>query len=282
MSRPLMRNSQLRGSSAQTPVKKPKRPHAGRQPLPAHLSRIEHYHEPASCQCEECGRALVKIGEDISEQLDVQPAQFFVHRHIRPQYACRQCETITAAPIAAAIIDGGLPTVGLLTWVLIGKYQDHLPLYRLAQIAARDQVNLACSTLADWVGRTGVALQPLVDRLTTHLLAGNTLLADETPSLNSIPAKAKPINLIFGPIEVMIYKPGRASWSLIIRPVAVERMRGDFWDGGQGILWSMIMLAINPCSSLRARSLPVSNSRVLLMRGESFLIFIKSVKVPWL
>lgn len=96
-------------------VVKPKRPRAGRQPLPAHLPRIEHRHEPESCQCGQCGNNLVKFGEDITEQLDVEPAKFFVHRHIRPQYACRQCETKTAAPIPPAVIDGGMEAVGLLT-----------------------------------------------------------------------------------------------------------------------------------------------------------------------
>ena len=139
-------------------TKKPKRPRAGRQPLPPHLPRIEHRHEPEFCQCAQCGKDLVKIGEDITEQLDVEPAKFFFHRHIRPQYACRNCETITAAPISPAIIDGGMAAVGLLVWVLISKYLDHLPLYRLEQIGARDQVILARSTLAEWVGRTGVAL----------------------------------------------------------------------------------------------------------------------------
>jgi transposase len=86
---------------------------------------------------------LVKIGEDVTEQLDVEPAKFFVHRHIRPQYACRACETITAAPIPPAVIDGGMAAVGLLTWVMISKYLDHLPLYRLEQIAARDGVILS-------------------------------------------------------------------------------------------------------------------------------------------
>ena len=80
----------------------------GRQTLPAHLPRIEHRHEPDTCACEACGSELVKIGEDISEQLDVKPAQFFVHRHIRPQYACRTCETVTAEPIPAAVIQGSL------------------------------------------------------------------------------------------------------------------------------------------------------------------------------
>ncbi|MGZ8094776.1 MAG: IS66 family transposase zinc-finger binding domain-containing protein [Methylosarcina sp.] len=136
-------------------VAKPKRLRAGRQPLPAHLPRIEHRHEPESCTCGHCGRDLVKIGEDVAEQLDVEPAQFFVHRHIRPQYACRACETITAAPIPPAVIDGGMAAVGLLSWVMLSKFLDHLPLYRLEQIAARDGVNLSRSTLADWVGRVG-------------------------------------------------------------------------------------------------------------------------------
>ena len=134
------------GEQAGSTVIKPKRPRAGRQPLPAHLPRIEHRHEPESCQCGQCGKDLVKIGEDITEQLDVEPAKFFVHRHIRPQFACRHCETITAAPIPPAIIDGGMAAVGLLVWVLISKYLDHLPLYRLEQIAARDRVILARST----------------------------------------------------------------------------------------------------------------------------------------
>ena len=82
---------------------KRKRSGAGRQPLPAELPRIEHRHEPASCQCDACGKALVLIGEDISEQLDVEPARFFVHRHIRPQYACRACEHVTAAPVPIPI-----------------------------------------------------------------------------------------------------------------------------------------------------------------------------------
>ncbi|MDO9423615.1 MAG: IS66 family transposase, partial [Methylobacter sp.] len=172
-------------------VAKPKRPRAGRQPLPEHLPRIEHRHEPESCLCGQCGNDLVKIREDITEQLDVEPAKFFVHRHIRPQYACRRCETITAAPIPPAVIDGGMAAVGLLTWIMISKFVDHLPLYRLEQIAARDQVNLARSTLAEWVGRVGVALQPLVDRLIWHLLQGNTLHADETPVSQLAPGSGK-------------------------------------------------------------------------------------------
>lgn len=182
---------ELADEEARTTVTKPKRPRAGRQPLPTHLPRIEHRHEPESCQCGQCGKDLIKIGEDITEQLDVEPAKFFVHRHIRPQYACRDCETITAAPVPPAIINGGMAAVGLLVWVLISKYLDHLPLYRLEQIAARDQVILSRSTLAEWVGRTGVALQPLVDRLTELLLERSTLHADETPVAQLDPGNGK-------------------------------------------------------------------------------------------
>ena len=200
---------------------KPKRPRAGHQPLPDHLPRIEHRHEPESCQCGYCGKDLVKIGEDVSEQLDVEPAKFFVHRHIRPQYACRTCETITAAPVPPAVIDGGMAAVSLLTWIMISKYVDHLPLYRLEQIAARDKVILARSTLAEWVGRVGVALQPLVDRLTWHLLQGKTLHADETPVAQLNPGRGKTRkaylwayrsnDLDSGPrIIVFDYHPGRS------------------------------------------------------------------------
>jgi transposase len=182
---------QLKDHEPGETVVKPKRPRAGRQPLPAHLPRIEHRHEPESCACGKCGQDLVKIGEDVTEQLDVEPAKFTVHRHIRPQYACKSCETITAAPIPPAVIDGGMAAVGLLTWVLTAKYQDHLPLYRLEQIAAREHVILSRSTLAEWVGRVGVALQPLVDRLIWHLLQGNTLHADETPVAQLDPGKGK-------------------------------------------------------------------------------------------
>lgn len=178
-------------TTAKTTTTKPSRARAGRQPLPDHLPRIEHRHEPASCQCGQCGNKLVKIGEDITEQLDVEPAKFFVHRHIRPQYACKSCETVTAEPVPPAVIDGGMAAPGLLAWVMTNKYLNHLPLYRLEQMAAREQVPLSRSTLAEWVGRTGVALQPLVDRLTWHLLQGNTLHADETPVAQLKPGNGK-------------------------------------------------------------------------------------------
>lgn len=167
------------------------RARAGRQALPDHLPRIEHRHEPESCTCGQCGRDLVLIGEDVSEQLDVEPARFFVHRHIRPQYACRACETVSAAPIPPAVIDGGLAAVGLLAWVIVGKFMDHLPLYRLEGIAARSGVTLARSTLAEWVGRLGVALGPLAERLAELLRQRAVLHADETPVRQLDPGSGK-------------------------------------------------------------------------------------------
>ena len=172
----------------------PRKPRAkaGRQPLPAHLPRVVHVHEPEACRCGCCGGTdLVKIGEDVTEQLDVEPAKFTVHRHVYPQYACRPCETIAAAPVAPAVIGGGMAATGLLVWVLIGKFLGHLPLYRLAQIAARQNVPLALSTLADWVGRLGVALEPLADRLAELQRLRPVLHADETPVQQLAPGSGK-------------------------------------------------------------------------------------------
>jgi transposase len=197
-----------------------KRQRAGRQPLPDHLPRIEHRHEPASCACGKCGADLVKIGEDISEQLDVEPARFFVHRHIRPQYACRPCETITAAPIPAAVIDGSLGAPGLHAWVVTQKFLDHLPLYRIEQISRRFGVPIARSTLAEWVGKIGVALQPLADRLADRLRQRFILHADETPVQQLDPGSGKTKRAYLWayrtnnldddcPIIVFDYQPGR-------------------------------------------------------------------------
>jgi len=163
----------------------------GRQSLPAHLPRIEHRHEPESCTCGQCGKELVKIGEDVSEQLDVEPARFFVHRHIRPQYACRACETITAVPAPAVVIEASLGAPGLHAWVVIQKFLDHLPLYRIEAISDRQGAGIARSTLAEWVGRIGVALQPLADRLAELLRQRSVLHADETPVPQLDPGSGK-------------------------------------------------------------------------------------------
>lgn len=197
-------------------VKKP-RIRAGRQALPAHLPRIVHRHEPESCTCSECHSPLVQVSEDVSEQLDVEPAKFVVHQHIRPQYACKQCQTMTAAPVPAAIIDGGMATTGLLAWVAIVKYADHLPLYRIEQMAAREGVILAKSTLCEWIGKIGVALQPLIDRLAELMLERQILHADH-PSVSLTPARARPNALICGHIAPLTSAMSRELCCLTIKP----------------------------------------------------------------
>ncbi|MBY0241656.1 MAG: IS66 family transposase, partial [Burkholderiaceae bacterium] len=200
---------------------KPAQKRPGRQRLPPELPRIEHRHEPDSCQCGACGKNLVLIGEDVSEQLDLEPGRFFVHRHIRPQYACRACETVTAAPVPPAIIDGGLAAPGLLAWVGVCKFTDHLPLYRVEQITARQGVPIARSTLAAWIGRIGVALQPLSDRLAELLRQRPCLHADETPVRQLDPGAGKTKQAFLWayrsndfdtgpPIVVFDYQTGRA------------------------------------------------------------------------
>ena len=164
---------------AATPAPRDKR-RPKRQALPDHLPRVEHRHALEDCTCGACGNALTVIGEDISEQLDVVPARFFVHRHIRPKYACRTCETVTAAALPAQVIDKGLPAPGLLAQVLTAKYMDHQPLYRQAVIYARQGVFLPRSTQAGWVGHCEVLLEPLGARLRESLLSEPYLQADET------------------------------------------------------------------------------------------------------
>ena len=146
------------------------------------------------------------------------------------------CETITAAPIPAAIIDGGLAAPGLLAWVTIGKYADHLPLYRIEQIAARQDVILSRSTLAEWVGRVGVALTPLANRLADLLRQSPVLHADETPvaQLDSGDGKTKRAYL-------WAYRSNRlaAGPPIVVFDYQASRSgshAGDFLEGWRGHL----------------------------------------------
>ncbi len=151
-----------------------------RRPLPDHLPRhvVEH---ATACACPACGGTLRRLGEDVTEVLDYIPASFRVVRHVRPKFSCRQCETITQAPAPSLPIRRGRAGPGLLAHVLVAKFCDHLPLYRQAEIYAREGVELERSTLADWVGQSAALLRPLVDALERHVLAGACLHADDTP-----------------------------------------------------------------------------------------------------
>jgi transposase len=161
-----------------------------RSRLPAHLPRVEVRHEPEQTVCA-CGCALKRIGEDVSEKLDYTPGVFHVERHVRGKWACAKCQTLIQAPVAAQVIDKGVPTAGLLAQVLVAKYADHQPLYRQEGIFERAGVAIPRSTLAQWVGACGVHLQPLVDALKQALLGRSVLHADETPVAMLSPGKGK-------------------------------------------------------------------------------------------
>ena len=149
--------------------------------LPAHLPRIETVVDVEDKACPCCRGQLHKIGEDVSQRLDVIPAQFRVLVTRRPKYACRTCEEgVVQAPALARLIEGGLPTEALVAHVLVAKFADHCPLYRQAQIYARQGVDLDRSTLADWVGRAAFLLRPVRDRLLENLKTSSKLFADET------------------------------------------------------------------------------------------------------
>ena len=151
-----------------------------RRSLPQHLPREDLRH-PAPCTCPSCGGALRKIADEVTETLDYVPGRFKVIRHIREKRSCRVCDTVVAAPTPDHAIARGRAGAGLLAHIVVSKYDDHLPLYRQAEIFARDAVSLETSTLCGWVGATAAALKPLVDALATDVLAGNTLHVDDTP-----------------------------------------------------------------------------------------------------
>jgi len=163
---------------------------AVRQALPASLPRIDRHHEIEATHCE-CGQALERIGQELSEQLDCVPAQFFVLRHIRGKYACACCQTIQAAPMPAQMIDKGIPAPGLLAQVVVAKHDDHLPLYRQSEIYARSGVHIPRSSMAQWSGICGVRLTPLADALKDFILGHDVVHADETPIKLLAPGKGK-------------------------------------------------------------------------------------------
>jgi transposase len=149
--------------------------------LPGRLPRIETIVDIEDKTCPCCKGLLHCIGEDVSERLDVVPAQFRVLVVRRPKYACRACEDVVVqAPAPARLIEGGLPTEATVAHVLVSKYADHLPLYRQAQIYERQGVALDRSTLADWVGRAAWHLRPVHERILAHLRSSTKLFADET------------------------------------------------------------------------------------------------------
>jgi transposase len=149
--------------------------------LPPHLPREEVVIDIEDKTCPCCGGLKHRIGEDVSERLDVIPARLKVIVTRRPKYACRECAgEVSQAPAPERLIENGIPTEALVAHVLVAKYADHTPLYRQAQIYARQGITLDRSTLADWVGRAAFTLRPVHARLLECLKQSTKLFADET------------------------------------------------------------------------------------------------------
>src|SRR5215468_7790352 len=152
-----------------------------RRPLPANLPREVRTYSPPESDCRDCGRPMKQLGEDVSEMLEYVPEHFKVIRHVRKKLVCIRCDRIVQAMAPSRPIERGIAGPGLLAHVLVSKYADHLPLYRQAEIYARDGVELDRSTMAEWVGGCSRLLEPLVEALRRHVMSAEKLHADDTP-----------------------------------------------------------------------------------------------------
>jgi transposase len=163
-----------------------RRKHPGRQELPAGLPRVERVIgcTPEQCTCETCGQAKAVIGYDVSEQLDVEPAKYFVVVTKREKRACKGCEEggVVAAPVPERIIEKSLVSDRVVIDTIVAKYSDHLPLYRQSVILQREAgIEIGRATLDGWVMRVGELLLPIVNVVRRELLSGSYIQADEIP-----------------------------------------------------------------------------------------------------
>jgi len=174
------------------PAKRRRNNHKGRCPLPPDLPRqsIEVDIPEAEKVCPVCHQAKQRIGEEVTEKLEYEPASFYVKSYVRPKYACPQCcGQVSIGSLPPMAIDKGIPGEGLLAHVLCNKYCDHLPLYRQARIFQREKIDISVSTLCDWVGRSADLLTPLVDRMHEKLLLSPKVNTDDTPVKVQDPAR---------------------------------------------------------------------------------------------
>ncbi len=178
--------AQAAAASAKIKVESFERLRPARRPLPAHLPRERVVHPaPSACPC--CGGALHKLGEDVTETLELIPRQWKVIQHVREKFSCRSCEAITQPPAPSHPIARGRAGPGLLAHILFAKYGLHLPLNRQSNTYAREGVELDVSTLADWVGAAAATLMPLILLIRAHVFAAERIHADDT----TVPVLAK-------------------------------------------------------------------------------------------
>jgi transposase len=178
--------AQLAAAEAKIAVRSFERRMPARRPLPPHLPRERIiYPGPAACPC--CGGVLHKIGEDVTETLELVPRHWKVIQHVREKFSCRSCESITQPPAPSHPIARGRAGPGLLAHVLWSKYCLHLPLNRQSAAYAREGIELDVSTLADWVGACAATLMPMVETIRAHVFAAERIHADDT----TVPVQAK-------------------------------------------------------------------------------------------
>jgi transposase len=168
-----------------TPEKKKRRKHPGRQTLPADLPRVERVIActPEQCVCGNCGADTKVIGYEVSEVLDVKPAEYFVEVTKREKRACKKCEEqgVAMAPLPVRIIAKSLVSDRIIIDTIVGKYADHNPLYRQSVIFLRDAgIDISRATMCGWVMTVGEMLAPVVGAMRLELLAGSYIQADET------------------------------------------------------------------------------------------------------
>lgn len=202
---------------------KPRRP-AIRRPLPAHLPRETVLHEPdfvCHCGCTDPAR-VVRLGEDVTEVLEKIPARLKVIRHVRPRYACRSCEAVLQAPAPDLPVERGRPGPGLIAHVLVSKYCDGLPLYRLSGILAREGVEIERQTLADWVGRGAWWLRPIAEAIGRHALAQGIVWTDDTTIRVLAPGRGRTREA-----RVWVYAFDPRPWSGTGPPAAFYRYSPD-------------------------------------------------------
>lgn len=163
------------------PARRPKG--HGRRPIGDHLPRRDVLHDvPEEQRTCSCGRAKTKIGEDVTEQLDYIPGKIEVLRHIYPKYVCSCCKDgVTTAPTASGPIAGGLAAPGLLAFVVVGKFVEHMPLYRQQDELARANILISRSTLCGWLEQCAQLFKPLVELMHKEVLKSDVIQGDETP-----------------------------------------------------------------------------------------------------
>jgi transposase len=176
-----------KADSASVEVRSFTRRKATRRNFPDDLPRRRIvYPMPASCPC--CGgEKLSKIGEDVTETLDVVPRRWFVTEHVREKFSCRSCETITQPPAPFHAIARGFAGPSLLAMILVEKYANHQPLNRQSEQYARERIDLSVSTMADHVGACAAELMPLYELIKAHVFAAERIHGDDT----TVPVLAK-------------------------------------------------------------------------------------------